>query len=825
MLFNASPNWCISPTGFGSAYTPKANQELRLLSPERHGVLDVAMVNGILTPSDIQSAPDSAISAVSHKKSELTRQNHINWQTILKDATFHTLIKHTGFTPSLDEKIETDRLLWEKIQAARFLKKQGKIDDFEKVKTGVLVDTTRERGYLEFRQSDRSVYNCEQSRCKPILDRLLAIWRVQRFESSNSIWIRVKLPRYQLFEDIYEYTPLHGLKQINIDNLQQNNKDKHNSWKHSDTDSEKLEENEKSPISRIDSKYFHLNDGIKNMYKKPSISVYKPQTPTYTILGTNPRQSYVPYVLGLPVESIPRPEVKNAQWNQRGAYYQIEPITLISEFRKNEKVYDGFIPSAGPTGSPSVAPVYQPTIPKPVMEQYPPFIPPRLPNPNHYYTSTTPKNFKPSTEFVRYSEPDPFYLDNSYAYTTPRTNDLSDIKYQDYQQYPTSINSQLLTYDKERNVTDILTTSTTVRNIMTTLITTKTEPTPNIINILETTDGEKQILLPTNSIVNLRPTTALNLSTINNKEQVKTEEKKSLGSSSSSETYDGYAPLFIKWGDKIKPSQNRSSHNGRIKAKNIQHVSKKNFNVVTITEEPTTISVVEKLENSTDDGNNILTTEDEIKPTLATEKITTEANEEMTTTIENTTKYQIINLEDVTINENNNETYGEQSENTTSLQLSETTENELTPISEYFNTTKDSIIDDWQQQTTSVIDEKLLSKSDATTFPIDSGTTNLVIDVEDKSPEEIVNELTTIGVKNSSRVEGYSDRSESLVNKYSSITDSIPNNNLNRTKTIRDQEAEQTDPTSVIVNRISTSYSYKTAKGKIRNLKPFVKDR
>lgn len=777
--------------------------------------MDICVVKGIITPSETLSPPEPLVLIPNFKKSENNGHHQINWQSILRDATFHSLIKHTGFTPSLDEKIETDRLLWEKIQSARFLRKLGKIDDFEKVKTGVLVDTTREHGYLEFRQSDRSVYDCAQSRCKPIYDRLLAVWRIQKFDPDD-IWIRVKIPRYPTSEDVYEFTPKQGLKQINPDRFQQskiNEPNKESLW-HNPTEEihvievEKLSENGKLPISRLDSEYFHRDDGMKNVFKKQS-RILKPQ---YTVVS-EARQSYLPYILGLQIDGLNRPQVKNPTWTQSGAYYQVEPITVLSQFRKNEKVYDGFIPSVGPTGRPPSAAVYQQTIPKPILFEHPfnAFVPPRLQNTGFYFTSTTPKNFKPSTEFVRYSEPDPFYLDGSYAFTTPRSNDLSDIKLQgnnETKQLPTSINSQLMLYDEKINDSKETSEETTEHSTPNATSTTEIQPTVSktSINTLEVTENEGQISLPTNSITKIRPTASLTVSQTANRLQIKTPQRTT--TTVRSETF-GYAPLFIKWGEKIRPTTNKSANANSVQKKRYNYEPTRKMEIST-TQTPQNLKngtkIIQPLTN--------VTSTDKDKTTLQPDSENTTVRTESVKLITETTTYFPEYKREPVTNEIINET-------TTQSEIN--TENEFTTITEQFNETTDINLDNWHQQTTNTVDPNLYSKSDTTTFIIDSGTRNLVIDIEDKSPEEVVNELTTIGVKNATLVKGYSISNEHELANINLLS-GINGPTTVKTTTIPDQETDYTDPISVVVNRISKSYSYKTAKGQIRNIKQSGKD-
>ncbi|XP_014251319.1 uncharacterized protein LOC106667716 [Cimex lectularius] len=677
-------------------------------------------VYGILTPNITQLSSTPRHSNV-QKNSQST-----NWQKLLKDATFQSLIKHTGFTPSLDQKIETDRLLWEKIQAAKFLRKPSKAEEMDRVKMGVLIDMTRENGQLEFRQSDHSFYNCPEEKCKPILNKLLAIWRMQKSDTNN-IWIKVKVPR-SINDDVYEYSPKFGLKPLNMADSYLSTKmkslNKHNVWK--GTDDNKLLHTERirmvndGRISRNDRQFYEMHDMFIPPIKKQS-NYQNPKRISFSTIQA-PIAHNLPLIIGLTVP--PNPITKKYNWNNGGTYYQVDPVNILSEFQKTEQMYDGFLPSTGPTGSPQFMPSL--TQPVPFQEVYPGYLWPQ------YKTQpTTPTNFKPSLQLINYSPLDPFFHedegDKFITITTTRPVQKEEEK--TTLLYPSSINEQLQSSEN----------STESDEDKTDLQGTNTQPTASSINIIQVTEKDNgKVIFTTNDLSEIRSVT-------NRPKPVsKTTRNNALNKLSSAEALD-YAPLYIKWGEKIKNSNNKNK-----------------------TQTKTKFSQILRNSSFANYGQNKSTS-------------TTKAPEIKDNTTTTTAAPQVKN------NENSSDT----NVTTVASQLEaneKSNKNETSSQIEKNETTNDTI-------TTA----KLLAQ-------------NVMIEnINNKSPEEVVNTLTNIGVQNMTRIEGYPEISKALLDNSSKLISKLTEGN--------DQISDNSDPISVVINRISQSYSYKTSNGQVRSLK------
>lgn len=569
----------------------------------------------------------------------------LNWKTVLKDAAFQSLIKHTAFTPSLEEKMESDRLLWEKLQSAKFYRKNnGKSDDGnEQVKMGVLLDMTSEAGNLEFRQSDRSVYTCPDSKCDDILKRLLAIWKIEKFEP-NDTWIRIKVPRHGKEEDVYEYTPKHGLQMMS-GRFSPVTK---NVTKSSPTEDPTYTEDETSPTTEpiIDERIARIErrmDFDTTSPRKMSIYEVKHARPK-DLAGSKGKieftGKYDPYV----TRKLVSQPIRFTNMNKKNILYKIKPAdpsfvkvepNVLREFQIGN-VYDGFIPSMGPTGSPYTTTMnynrqFSQNFPK--FTEYETKI-------NHDTVKRV--NFKSSPKFNQYSELDPIYHEQAYVpqeITLPKG--LKEIVK----------NATLL--EKARPVPAKNMTKIKPQHV-------HTELTDSSINVSRFADAKGNSILLTT------------------KPPPRKEKKPKNGLTSifrpSSEEAHDYAPLYVKWG----------------------------------------------------------------------EKLTTPKSEEVTAT--------------------------------------------GIPVTS-------------QDAETTTDDEQTSTQK-----------TNMFIEnISEKSPEEIVNTLTTIGVVNMTRVEGYPPVSEKTLETSTRI--------LKKMTAGKDSKSSHTDPISLIVNRISQSYSYRTAKGKVKNFK------
>ena len=634
---------------------------------------------------------------------------------------FRTLSKYTDFSPSLDMKMEADTLLWEKLEGAKYIRKSPKQhEELERIKTGLLVDMTRESGYLEFRQTDRSRYNFESRDL-----RILALWKVQKL-NQNHYLIQIKIPQEPPIEDKYEYTLKDGLQEINLKESK-SKQNKNNSWKSDDNKSARSAElsEQELPIKRQDS-YIIKPQSNTDRYKIPdnykinkaATRLIKP-TQYYTLLGFQ----------------TPPAVPKYQAWRQPNDYYSVNSYKIFPEFKQDTE-YNGFIPSLGPTGNP---PVYQSNPIEPISYQignyYPTYPSPQILTTHKPLPITY---FKPSAQFIQYSEVDPYYTsDENYTYEPMITAELPVVNptqstVDGYQQiiYKSPLPSFAIEVPPLNPGESLYDSAINTINNETSIRENAPEPTITtlIINYSQNTNNLNEKLYTTNE-VSMPISLQLHNSSTNEKTtkiQIKnTNKSPHLSSLTGAENYD-YAPLYIKWGEKIKPSENKNKTIIKNEAKLLQKINQ--FKEITIPQEETNDNVYESF--------SISNTE------------TSEEENESTTTVANDIKQSIYGLDYTT-----------------------------------------------------------------TAEPLDVNTTNYVIsNITVKTPEEIVSDLTTMGLVNSTiLISG--NRNEHYKMEH------LENAEIHQHNKELDNQEEGSEPISVVVNRISQSYSYKTSVGHIGNLK------
>lgn len=668
--------------------------------------------NGILTP---ESIPLPFFS----RRASNSKQN--NWNLLLKSATFRTLSKFTDFSPSLDMKMEADTLLWEKLEGAKYIRKgQKQLEEPERVKTGLLVDMTRETGYLEYRQTDNARYNFE-----PRDHRILALWKVQKL-NQNHYLILIKIPLEPPIEDTYEYTSENGLQEIKIKDhgYNKNKQNKNVSWKSNDSKSARSIE----PIDHVQSikrqdvgrtqptniNAYKISDNYKSK-AIPQTYIYKPPQ-YYTIVGFQ----------------TPPPVPKYQTWTQPNDYYSINSYKLFPEFKQNSE-YNGFIPSVGPTGNP---PLYQSNPLEPITyKQYESYYP-TYPS-SQLITTQKPiplTYFKPSAEFIQYSEVDPFYTteENPVVTSEMSTVDLKQPSIGEYQQivYKSPIPAISIDIPPLKPGESLYDSAINTINNVTLTKENAAEPTSTtlVINYPQKSNNfeEKQTISTTELPV---PTTSEVLNSTTEK-ITKTRAKNiakspHVSSLMKTENYD-YAPLYIRWGEKIKPQDNKS----------------KTTTQKTITETDTNLNQNNFKEVTPEEINDYAYDNDPIS------EETSEKEKQETTTVDN-------EIKDTT----------EKPDHTTTME------------------------------------------------PLEINTTNYVINnITIKSPEEIVSDLTTMGLVNSTMVLADKRNEQFKLERLENLEKEVP-------KKHEDNQEEGSEPVSVVVNRISQSYSYKTSVGHIGNLK------
>lgn len=366
------------------------------------------------------------------------------WTASLRAATYQSIIRHLDFPGSLDGRLDRDEKLWNYLQEAKFITDTNRsFDDlFEDTATGILIERPQnnQRSSFEFQQTDKFDFECPDNNCHSLNNSLLAIWRVRKSDSPNSMWIRVRLPKIKNtpMEDMYYYSAKYGLKKLSPDPTELNYFKTHRFAT--------------SPKKKSEFKYSDRMDFLfprfKNIYGTGRVtsSSFMYDSPLYPdseeddwygssrkpfsgdTFGTTGRHHHLPNSF----YSHPRPHISTRPQDYE-PFSHIHPS--VSPSQELDHPSQGFMPSVGPISAPPPYRTEYAYDPRYLMyysnQQNRPF----------QHTDDPPKYFKPSTEYVRYSEIDPFFHpdgETGVDHTTPMSQDID----KPMQLFPTSMNDE-----------------------------------------------------------------------------------------------------------------------------------------------------------------------------------------------------------------------------------------------------------------------------------------------------------------------------------------------------------------------------------------------
>lgn len=368
---------------------------------------------------------------------QVPQLNSEHWQKTLREAAYQSIMRHAEFMGTLDDRLNRDHELWTKIKQAKFKEQfQPYTGDSNEVQSGILIERKRRNGQYEFRQSDKRIYDCSDSTCKSNNNSLVALWRVRKTQDPYGLWIRVKLPyshQEQPIEDVYEYNVKYGLKHLNS--------------KSEPNPTIKLLPNGRN-IKMMDRIDVRFPEDIHELLRiKPIIneaySKHYPTTSQRNLINYTPKESTKQHTnVGTVIATGPE-----------GYKHIIHSLGKIPLAGIIQPIYDGFIPSIGPLHEPAHTVRYHPVymnLPVYTSNDFNPQIINvyRQALDNFFgnkYTipQSTQKSvrFKPSTEYIQYSEIDPLYHSTSDSDT--RTSPMPEIKQPLTSSFPDSINAQL----------------------------------------------------------------------------------------------------------------------------------------------------------------------------------------------------------------------------------------------------------------------------------------------------------------------------------------------------------------------------------------------
>lgn len=367
------------------------------------------------------------------------------WTASLRAATYQSIIRHLDFPGSLDGRLDRDEKLWSYLQEAEFVTDTNtSFDDlFENTATGVLIQRphNNQRSQFEFRQTDKFDYECPNNNCHSLNNSLLALWRVRKSDSPNSMWIRVKLPKITNttpMEDMYYYSAKYGLKKLSPDSTELNHFKRH---RFSNSQKKK---SEFKYLDRMDFRFPHFKNIYGTGRVTPSSFLYDspvyPESEEDDWYGSS-RKPYSEDTFGHQHHhsSFYSPSRPHSRPHEYDHFSHIHPsIPPSQELDNPSQEGRGFMPSVGPISAPPPYRTEYAYDPRYLMyyanQQNQPF----------QHTTVPPKYFKPSTEFVRYSEIDPFFHPDGEAeieQTSPMPQDIS----QPMQKFRTSITKQIPT--------------------------------------------------------------------------------------------------------------------------------------------------------------------------------------------------------------------------------------------------------------------------------------------------------------------------------------------------------------------------------------------
>lgn len=379
------------------------------------------------------------------------------WEDILRQATYQSIIRHLDFTGTLDGRLDRDQKLWKQFMEADFMEEKDKlVNNAQDTETGILKILYESEHKISFKyyKTDKSVYECSRRECDAEDKSLLALWQVRKAEHPYTLRINVKLPRINSspLEDVYDYNGKYGLKKINPDQLEYSELKNLKSHRFSFPQ-------DKKNIERADFRFENSNGGFNVGINSPPFlynpSVVVPSKAENGWVIPPPRKTRPGVVVDT---GLRHPKLFDtptgpyiASEGPNGFHHIIHSLPSISPPQSFDSIQQlrGFLPSIGPVRAPSPYKTEYAYDPRYVM----------------YYNrqlsvDTTPatRQFKPSTEYVRYSEVDPFYHTNtdSDLHTTPMPIDhvqkftsstpfINNLFYKVKPSFPTSINEQLPT--------------------------------------------------------------------------------------------------------------------------------------------------------------------------------------------------------------------------------------------------------------------------------------------------------------------------------------------------------------------------------------------
>lgn len=390
-----------------------------------------------------------------------------SWEDTLRDAAYQSIIHHFDYPGTLDGRLDRDQKLWKHLQEARFTLKNNYLfgDTEEDTKSGILImKRLSDQSFgFEFQQTDNLNLDCSMNDCELKNSSLLASWKVNKKGDENGMNIRVKLPviNEKRTEDVYEYSIQSGLKKVNPNPIEHNsfsayrtNKEhrfaniprttksgfkSYNNYKGGFPGFDESTETRFQSYGRVKSGYrnsermdFRFGSPGKGNFGTGRIipTSFMYDTPFYSSEESDegwtrfqtPRQPYPSFKGDVGFRNVNEGSLfgSNSPYHSRlpEDYYELQQQTPP---QRPEQESNGFLPSVGPINAP---PSYR------TEYVYDPRYRLTYGNNQHMmtpstFTTTSSKPFKPSTEYVRYSELDPFYHPDDtqeLLLTTPKTN-------------------------------------------------------------------------------------------------------------------------------------------------------------------------------------------------------------------------------------------------------------------------------------------------------------------------------------------------------------------------------------------------------------------
>lgn len=360
----------------------------------------------------------------------------------------------------MDGRLDRDQKLWKHLQEARFTLKNNFLfgDTEEDTKSGILVmKRLSDQSFgFEFQQTDNLNLECPLNECDLKNSSLLASWQVHKKGAPDGMQIQVKLPviNEKRAEDVYEYNIQTGLKKVNPNPTEHNSFSSYRTFKgHRFANIPRTKggfksyNNYKGGFSSLVEdtgtrfqSYGSVKSGYGNSDRMDFRFGSKGNFGTGRIVPTSflydkpfysseesgegwtrfqaPRKPYPSFVedAGLRTDNE-RPLLGSGGLYSRlpEGYYELQQQTPP---QSPEEESMGFLPSIGPINAPPsfrTEYAYDPRYRLTYGSNNQPMMTPST------FTTTSSKPFKPSTEYVRYSELDPFYHPDDTSDDTPLT--------------------------------------------------------------------------------------------------------------------------------------------------------------------------------------------------------------------------------------------------------------------------------------------------------------------------------------------------------------------------------------------------------------------